>query len=131
MKKVRIKLILVISLIFLIIINLNCNITYAARMRLEDVQASSDYVDSTEDVSENIIGWLGATLVIIQVVGVGIATIMFVIAIIQYFLNFKTPNRKKYKKRLIFSLIIGITLFSASGVLGLIRSTCVPANRLN
>lgn len=56
---------------------------------------------------------------------------MLVIAIIQYFLNFKTPNRKKYKKRLIFSLIIGITLFSASGVLGLIRSTCVPANRLN
>ena len=128
MRKIYIKSIVLISLI-LIIINLNCNIAYATD--LKEVQMMNEYFDSTEDYEAGLIQtWLGSILVIVQVLGVGIGMISFVISLIQYLINYNTENREKYKKRLIFFLVLAIILFLASGILGIIRTGCSQANNL-
>ena len=91
----------------------------------------NEYFDSTEDYEAGLIQtWLGSILVIVQVWGVGIGMISFVISLIQYLINYNTENREKYKKRLIFFLVLAIILFLASGILGIIRTGCSQANNL-
>ena len=73
--------------------------------------------------------WMGSALVVVQVVGVGVAVIMLVVLAIKY-ISAAPSDKAEIKKHAVVYVVGAIVLFAASGILGIIRTFADQANNL-
>ena len=93
----------------------------------QDVKRFKDNATDSTNTSNLISKWLGAALVVVQVVGVGVAVIMLVVLAIKY-ISAAPSDKAEIKKHAVVYVVGAIVLFAASGILGLIRKFATNAN---
>ena len=96
---------------------------------LNEAQDAHQYDDSkdTTGTASAVNKWLGQALVVVQVVGVGVAVIMLIVLAIKY-ISAAPSDKAEIKKHAVVYVVGAVVLFAASGILGLIRKFAVDIN---
>ena len=119
--------------IFIILFLLATSLTMAVVNGMDSKRAlgGTDYENPTDnsEASELMASWLGAALVVVQVVGVGVAVIMLVVLAIKY-IAAAPSDKAEIKKHAVVYVVGAIVLFAASGILGIIRNFASQANQI-
>ena len=119
--------------IFIILFLLATSLTMAVVNGMDSKRAlgGTDYENPTDnsEASELMANWLGAALVVVQVVGVGVAVIMLVVLAIKY-IAAAPSDKAEIKKHAVVYVVGAIVLFAASGILGIIRTFASQANSI-
>ena len=128
MKKNMIKISALI-IAFLLIAALTMSVVNG--MSSKESLDSNQYNDATDDsgAAELMQSWMSSALVIVQVVGVGVAVIMLVVLAIKY-ISAAPSDKAEIKKHAVVYVVGAIVLFAASGILGIIRKFADQANEL-
>ena len=114
---------------FLLVASLTMSTVYG--LGLSEAKNAHQYDDATDDsgAAGLMQSWMGSALVIVQVVGVGVAVIMLVVLAIKY-ISAAPSDKAEIKKHAVVYVVGAIVLFAASGILGIIRKFADQANGL-
>ena len=114
---------------FLLVASLTMSTVYG--LGLSEAKNAHQYDDATDDsgAAGLMQSWMGSALVIVQVVGVGVAVIMLVVLAIKY-ISAAPSDKAEIKKHAVVYVVGAIVLFAASGILGIIRKFADQANEL-
>lgn len=127
MKKNVIKVVSILLVTLLCVVILSGTIFATTLEDASNVKAFKDQAKDTTNTSTFISGWLGAALVVVQVIGVGVAVIMLVVLAIKY-ISAAPSDKAEIKKHAVVYVVGAVVLFAASGILGLIRTFAENAN---
>ena len=127
MKKSIIKIFSVLLIAILCVAILSSTIMATTLEDAQDVKKFRDSAKDTTNTASFVSEWLGAALVVVQVVGVGVAVIMLVVLAIKY-ISAAPSDKAEIKKHAVVYVVGAIVLFAASGILGLIRRFAEGAN---
>ena len=96
---------------------------------LDQAKQPNQYANASDNTgaAKLVNGWLGSALVVVQVVGVGVAVIMLIVLAIKY-ISAAPSDKAEIKKHAVVYVVGAIVLFAASGILGLIRRFANTAN---
>ena len=125
-KVVKVCALLLIAILCVTVVSNIVNADYT----IDDASSVSRFKENakdTTDTSKFISDWLGAALVVVQVVGVGVAVIMLIVLAIKY-ISAAPSDKAEIKKHAVVYVVGAIVLFAASGILGLIRTFANSAN---
>ena len=127
--KNNIKKLFIFLTLFLLVISITMVVVNG--MNSQTALSGSDYENPTDnsEASELMASWLGAALVVVQVVGVGVAVIMLVVLAIKY-IAAAPSDKAEIKKHAVVYVVGAIVLFAASGILGIIRNFASQANQI-
>ena len=91
-------------------------------MSLNDAKNANQYDNASDDsnTAERIQKVMGSALVVVQVVGMGVAVIMLVVLAIKY-ISAAPGDKAEIKKHAVVYVVGAVVLFAASGLLGIIR----------
>lgn len=119
MKRKVIKIVLIFLIIF-IFSNLFINITSRASFSSVDVNFVTDGAKDSSGTAKSVNSIVGSVLTVCQVAGSGIAVIMLIVLAIKY-LTAAPSDKADIKKSAMIYIVGAVILFSASGILGIIR----------
>lgn len=119
MKRKVIKIVLIFLIIF-IFSNLFINITSRASFSSVDVNFVTDGAKDSSGTAKSVNSIVGSVLTVCQVAGSGIAVIMLIVLAIKY-LTSAPADKADIKKSAMIYIVGAVILFSASGILGIIR----------
>lgn len=119
MKRKVIKIVLIFLIIF-IFSNLFINITSRASFSSIDVNFVTDGAKDSSGTAKSVNSIVGSVLTVCQVAGSGIAVIMLIVLAIKY-LTAAPSDKADIKKSAMIYIVGAVILFSASGILGIIR----------
>ena len=116
--KVTTILLIVLAMVFTF-----CTPAFAAGFE-ETIEATKD----TSGATEGVLYIINSILFIAQVIGMGVATIMLIVLAIKYIAA--SPNDKaEIKKHLVVYVVGALILFTASGLLGIVRKYALGLNK--
>lgn len=119
MKKKIIKFVLIFLVIF-VLSNLLISITSQASFSSVDVDFVTNGAKDSSGTAKSVNNIVGSILTICQVAGSGIAVIMIIVLAIKY-MSAAPSDKAEVKKSATIYIIGAVVLFSASGILGIIR----------
>lgn len=119
MKKKVIKFILIFLIIF-VLSNLFMSVMSHASFSSVDVDFVTDGAKDSSGAAQSFNNIVGSILTICQVAGSGIAVIMLIVLAIKY-MSAAPSDKAEVKKSATIYIIGAVLLFSASGILGIIR----------
>ena len=119
MMKRKIVCLVLLFIMIITIINITVQATDSTYSGARSVTQFDDIGDDTT-TSETMASWLGSALVIVQVVGSGVAIIMLVVIAIKYITS-APSDKASIKKQAVVYVIGAIVLFATSAILGIIR----------
>lgn len=128
MKRNIIKFVLLILLVSIVFSMTVCTISQAAFSDV-DVEFVTKDAKDTSGTAKSTLNIIQAILVVVQVAATGVAVIMLIVLAIKYMGS--APNEKASIKNSAIQYVVGaVVLFSASGIIGIIRkfSTNVKAS---
>ena len=119
MMKRKIVCLVLLFIMIITIINITVQATDSTYSGARSVTQFDDIGDDTT-TSETMASWLGSALVIVQVVGSGVAIIMLVVIAIKYITS-APSDKASIKKQAVVYVIGAIVLFATSAILVIIR----------
>lgn len=119
MKRKAIKVILIFLIIF-ILSTLFLNLTSRASYSSVDVDFVTSGAKDSSGTAKSVNNIVGSVLTICQVAGSGIAVIMLIVLAIKY-LSAAPSDKAQIKNSAVIYIVGAVILFSASGILGIIR----------
>ena len=119
MKRNIIKFVLLILLVSIVFSMTVCTISQAAFSDV-DVEFVTKDAKDTSGTAKSTLNIIQAILVVVQVAATGVAVIMLIVLAIKYMGS--APNEKASIKNSAIQYVVGaVVLFSASGIIGIIR----------
>jgi nitric oxide reductase large subunit len=115
MKKVM-KIVIMLLVATLVVMMLS-QVTFAADQDVDLTQFSHKDNSGASQAAQNIIGTI---ISIAQVIGAGVAIIMLIVLAIQY-ISASPEGKAEIKKNSTIYIVGAVILFSASGVLGIVK----------
>lgn len=111
----------VISVILLTILLIcSYNLISSATYSTVNIEYITDGANDSSGTAESMNNISGAILTIVQIIGLGLAVIMLIVIAIKYMVS-APSDRADIKKSATIYVVGAIVLFSASGILGIIR----------
>ena len=116
------NLVKVIAIVLLVILCLTVVSSVSNAYSLNEAKQPNQYdnADDETGTAETMNKWIGQAIVVVQVVGVGVAIIMLIVLAIKY-ISAAPSDKAEIKKHAVVYVVGAVVLFAASGILGLIR----------
>ena len=124
MKRNLVKMIVILLVAILAVSAVATLVNNVSGMSLSEANSVRRFRDGATDstnASNLMSNWLGAALVVVQVIGVGVAVIMLVVLAIKY-ISAAPSDKAEIKKHAVVYVVGSIVLFAATGILQIVKN---------